>query len=157
MDKRENNNLDFLIERKIKAPVWLNAYTYFGDTTGARLRKVRVHKGLTIKDLAEMTKISRASIIRFEAGENPSIMTLRKLAKALGVKVAYLGCFESLPENTLGQRITKARLYHGLTKREFAAKLGTDEKIVRQWEQDKHVPSKKFIDKINHYLKILDK
>jgi transcriptional regulator with XRE-family HTH domain len=41
-----------------------------------------------------------------------------------------------LPENTLGQRIRKARLYHGLTKKEFADKLGVNEKTVRLWEED---------------------
>lgn len=41
-----------------------------------------------------------------------------------------------LSENTLGHCIGKARLYEGLTKKEFAYKLGVNEKTVRLWEAD---------------------
>ena len=52
------------------------------------------------------------------------MVTVRALAKALEQLIWFLGCYEVLPEDTLGQRIRKARLYHGLTKKEFADKLG---------------------------------
>ena len=48
----------------------------------------------------------------------------------------FLGCYEKLPEDTLGQRIRKTRLYHGLTKKEFSDRLGVNEKTVRLWEAD---------------------
>ncbi|PSK19394.1 hypothetical protein C7R94_11560 [Brevibacillus sp. NRRL NRS-603] len=46
--------------------------------------------------------------------------SFRRLSKVLGVSVAFLSCFEKLPESTLGERIIKARFYYGYTKREFA-------------------------------------
>lgn len=66
------------------------------------------------------------------------MVTVRALAKALEQPIWFLGCYEVLPEDTLGQRIRKARLYHGLTKKEFADKLGlgVNEKTIRLWEAD---------------------
>ncbi|GGE15865.1 hypothetical protein GCM10011571_16860 [Marinithermofilum abyssi] len=42
--------------------------------------------------------------------------------------MAYLGCFESLPEYSFGQRLKKARLYQGMTHHEMADTLGVHEK-----------------------------
>jgi transcriptional regulator with XRE-family HTH domain len=70
--------------------------------------------------------------------------------------VAYLGCYDKLPEHTLGQRITKARLYHGLTKEELAEKLGVDPKTLRHWEQDKQEPLQQHHTTLAVYLAILD-
>lgn len=56
------------------------------------------------------------------------MVTVRALAEALKQPVWFLGCYELLPEDTLGQRIRKARLYHGLTKKEFANRFGVNEK-----------------------------
>ncbi|MBT9173779.1 MAG: hypothetical protein DDT21_02185 [Syntrophomonadaceae bacterium] len=58
----------------------------------------------------------------------------------------------SLPENTLGQRIKKARLCHGLTKRELACSVGVDEKTLRHWEADRHIPLEKFLTALQGFL-----
>lgn len=55
------------------------------------------------------------------------------------VIILYLE-FESLPEDSLGQKIRKARLYHGLTKRELAQQLNINEKTLRTWVSDKRKP-----------------
>lgn len=112
---------------------------------------------MTIRDLAQAVQMTPKAIGNIESGRSTaSLPTLRKLARVLKVPVAFLGCFETLPENTLGQRITKARLYHGLTKEEFAQLIGVNEKTLRQWEQGKHAPSPQFADVLNDYLKILE-
>jgi len=55
------------------------------------LRDLRVRRALTQVDLAKLAGVSRATIIRLEAGErNVQPPTLRKLARALRVKVAEL-------------------------------------------------------------------
>lgn len=56
------------------------------------------------------------------------MVTARALAAALKQPVWFLGCYDALPEDLLGQRIRKARLYEGLTKKEFADRLGVNEK-----------------------------
>lgn len=55
------------------------------------LMDARLEKGLTQKELAEMTGISQGDISRIERGTaNPSIKTIQRLATALDKKVQIL-------------------------------------------------------------------
>jgi len=111
---------------------------------------------MTIRDLAAATGLSVTAIGSLEADKfKATLPHLRSLARVLGVPIAYLGCFERLPENTLGQRITKARLYHGLTKEEMAWAIGVDQKTLRSWEQDKHQPLQRYSTVLDAYLAML--
>ena len=56
-----------------------------------RLKKLRLSRGLTQEALAKKAGISRAYLARLEMGlHDPHLSRLRKLAKALGVKVSTL-------------------------------------------------------------------
>lgn len=85
-----------------------------------------------------------------------SLPKLRLFAKTLGVSIEFLGCFENLPQKTLGEKIKKVRLIQGLQINEFAARIGVTEKTVRSWESDKRIPSGGPSQKINEMLKVLD-
>jgi transcriptional regulator with XRE-family HTH domain len=54
----------------------------------SRVKELRKRRGLTQMELAVLSGVSRATIARYEAGENrrPHPATVRKLAKALKVK-----------------------------------------------------------------------
>lgn len=56
------------------------------------IRQLRGAKGVTQLQLAKRAKVTRGYLAQLEAGHktNPSLPTLRKLAKALGVPVAEL-------------------------------------------------------------------
>ena len=56
------------------------------------IRELRGAKGLTQVQLAKRAKVTRGYLAQLEAGykTNPSLPTLRKLAKALGVPVTEL-------------------------------------------------------------------
>jgi transcriptional regulator with XRE-family HTH domain len=56
------------------------------------LRRVREEQGLTQRDLARKAGITQGYVAQLEMGirKNPSIETLRRLAKALGVPVTRL-------------------------------------------------------------------
>jgi len=154
--KRADNNLDLFLVRHTKMPVWLLAHQWSGNSPGARLRQVRVTNNMTIRDLCAVTGLSDVTILNLESDKfNASLPNLRIFAKVLRVSIGYLGCFEMLPENTLAQRITKARLFHGLTKEEFAQIIGVDVKTLRNWEQGKHVPLPRYSDALNQYLEVL--
>jgi transcriptional regulator with XRE-family HTH domain len=57
----------------------------------ARLKKLRADREMTQEALAERAGISRTYIARLELGQqDPTLGTLRKLAKALKVKVGDL-------------------------------------------------------------------
>jgi transcriptional regulator with XRE-family HTH domain len=109
---------------------------------------------MTIAKLAEIAGLSVSTIGDAEGGRvTPSLPVLRKLARALDVSVAYLGCFEKLPEETLGQRIRKARLCKGLMKVEFAQVLGVNVKTLREWESDKRKPSREYLAMLEEHLR----
>src|SRR2546426_3576018 len=60
------------------------------ETIGERLRRVRVERGLSQRELAA-PGVSYAYISRIEAGtRQPSVKALRKLARTLNVTPAYL-------------------------------------------------------------------
>jgi transcriptional regulator with XRE-family HTH domain len=55
------------------------------------LRRLRTKRGLSQQRLAERSGLSREYVARLETGQhNPSLATLQKLAKALGVPVTAL-------------------------------------------------------------------
>ena len=56
-----------------------------------RLRELRAKRGLTQRTLADRSGVSREYIARIELGHHdPTVSTLEKLAKALGVKIGRL-------------------------------------------------------------------
>ncbi len=56
-----------------------------------KLKRLREQRGLTQEALAQKAGISRAYLARLEMGRHdPHLSRLRKLAKALGVKVGRL-------------------------------------------------------------------
>src|SRR5919197_2005515 len=60
------------------------------ETVGARLKRLRIERGLSQRDLSE-PGVSYAYISRIEAGaRTPSVKALRMLARKLGVSVEYL-------------------------------------------------------------------
>ena len=56
------------------------------------LRRMREEKGWTQRDLAKQAKVTPGYVAQLEMGvrKNPSLETLKRLAKALGVPVAAL-------------------------------------------------------------------
>jgi len=58
---------------------------------GRRLQQLREARDLSRQELAERADISREYLRRLEAGrQDPTVGTLQRLAKALGVKVTRL-------------------------------------------------------------------
>lgn len=156
MSTREDNNVGISVTKRTRfSPI---IYEDFGqlDTPGKRLRYARMKKEMTIRDVAEKARLTENTVGKLEKEKHMAILpTLRKLAAVLDVPISYLGCFENLPGNTKAEKITKARFYHGLTKQEFAQKLGTNVKTLRQWERGKCHPNKHFQQKLEPYFSIL--
>lgn len=59
---------------------------------GLMVKRLRKSKGLSMADLAARAKVTDAYIAMLETGvrKNPSLATLKRLAKALKVKVGEL-------------------------------------------------------------------
>jgi site-specific DNA recombinase len=153
---RAINNLEIYIERRTSAPHQREVTGEPDETPGARLRHTRMLRNYSISYLGSIAGLSEQSIIVTELRNNiPNPQTLRKLANALKVPICYLGCFEILPEDTLANKIRKARLYMGYTKQEFAELIGSDAKSVRYWERGSRIPSDRFMPLIEESLQIL--
>lgn len=60
-------------------------------TIGARIKQVRTEKGLTQKQLGELSKTSEGTVRQYEIGKRqPRIEQLQRIADALGIGVSYL-------------------------------------------------------------------
>lgn len=60
-----------------------------GKFDGARVKEIRCRKGINQKKLAELAGISNSYLSDIEVGRtNPSLKTLFKIAKALGVDIS---------------------------------------------------------------------
>ncbi len=59
---------------------------------GTMIRKLREQRGLSQRDLADKAKVTGAYIAQLETGvkENPSFDVLKRIAKALKVKMGRL-------------------------------------------------------------------
>lgn len=59
--------------------------------TGDKIRKIRLERGLTQKQLGELCGIADSNIRKYELGtQNPKLQTLRKIAEALNVTLSEL-------------------------------------------------------------------
>ncbi|MGB9791757.1 MAG: recombinase family protein [Thermacetogeniaceae bacterium] len=127
------------------------------DTPGGRIRLLRLTRGLTIEKLAEMTGLSSNTISKIEKGAHtPTITHLRAIAEALNSSVAYLGCFENLPESTWAEKVKKLRMMKGLTQQEFADMLGINVKTLRNWERGIKQPSVEYFRKVKAMMDSTD-
>ncbi len=74
-----------------KANIFEGSGTMGPDDVGQRIKRLREDRGLSQRQLAEMTDLNNATIARIEGGGRmPTRRTLRDLAKALGVSVGDL-------------------------------------------------------------------
>lgn len=53
--------------------------------------------------------------------------------------------YKTLPEYTIGEKIRKQHLLHGIEKEKFYEMISTEEKILKLWESNKIIPAPKFI------------
>ncbi len=60
------------------------------DEIGARIKQVRISKGLTLKDIELKAKVSATHVSEIERGmTSPTVGALAKIAEAMGTDVAY--------------------------------------------------------------------
>jgi len=116
---------------------------------GGKLRLIRKNKGLTLSEIAEETGISSSYLSEIERGNvKPSISTIKKIAKVLGVPV------ETIMGETLGLggKLRKLREEQGITQAELAKNAGVSAGLIGQIEHGKVQPSLQTIEKIAREL-----
>ncbi|MBO2945771.1 helix-turn-helix transcriptional regulator [Paenibacillus sp. F411] len=127
------------------------------NTPGSKIKAARIEANLSIRELAALSGLTPEAISMMENGVHPpSLKSLIKISACLNRPIYYLGCFEALPEKTLGERIKKARLYKGYTKEKLAMNLNVDPKSILNWETNKVRPSSKNLQELKMYLQITE-
>jgi len=87
-----------------------NSETCFETDIGARVRLIRLEKGLTLDDLARQSGVSRAMISRIERGEaNPTAQLLARLCSALGTTLSRFFALQEAPSNPLSRHADQRR------------------------------------------------
>ena len=70
----------------------------YQEAFGQQIRRLRDRRGLTQEELATRSRIHVSYLSGIERGtRNPSLRSIRRLAKALGVRVGKLFAFETCP------------------------------------------------------------
>jgi XRE family transcriptional regulator, master regulator for biofilm formation len=75
---------------------------------GARLRRLRDKRGLSVRQLARLAEVPHETISRLENNQqrHPSLPVAMRLAKALGVTLDYLaGMYEEEDEDEPAQAV----------------------------------------------------
>src|SRR3970040_172619 len=82
-------------------------------TLGARLRRLRLERGLTMKEVARRAALTESFISQLERDRvNPSVASLQRLTAALGPPLGQLFDEASPPEGRVGRRAPRAPLSH---------------------------------------------
>lgn len=68
------------------------------DTLGKRIRKIRIMKGWTQKELAEKVNLSQSGIYQLESDRCHQTRKIVALSKVLGVSPDELDPFEQIPK-----------------------------------------------------------
>ncbi len=116
-------------------------------TFGDHIKKKRLDLNLFQKDVAKLLGVKEESIYNWENNRsNPKIYLLPKIIEFLG----YVP-FE-LSNKSLGEKIMAYRKERGLSQRKLAELLSVDKTTIRDWESNKHMPSKKLLEGITKIL-----
>lgn len=124
-------------------------------TVGELIKKNRLEKGLTQKQLGEMANIAEPTIRRYELGKlNPKYKTLQKIADALGVSVMEFLPKPSKSKEQQGKRLYEARTLKGMTIEELAEKTQISVETLRNYENGTQIPHFSQIYKICEALEL---
>lgn len=122
------------------------------NVRGVRIRTARLKKGYSLRQLSKASNISQVCLTRIELGNTSSnVKILAKLAKVLNLPLVYVGAFDTMPVNTLQQRLEKSILSHGHWILEAVAAIGIDQRTYRSFMKGCNVKNRSLI-KIKNYI-----
>ena len=111
---------------------------------------------MTQVELAREINCVPATIIMIAKTGRYNIATLKKISDVLEQPIEFLGCFENMPETTFGERLKKARYYHGYDKQEAAEVLGFNKRTLYDWERGIREPIADSLERLNPFINILN-
>jgi transcriptional regulator with XRE-family HTH domain len=132
--------------KKVRKPLG-GKYIENPTTIGEKVRNRRLELGLLQKDVAEIMGVCEDTITVWEnGGASPQVNLYPKVTKFL----EYFP-FE-VDTSTLGGKIKMYRFLNGICQEQLAMKLGVNESTVFHYENDKHKPFPKILNKLLNML-----
>jgi transcriptional regulator with XRE-family HTH domain len=102
---------------------------------------------LTQKAVADLCGVDECTVTNWEKNHSQPRLYL------LPIIIEFLGYIPNEPsKETVGDKIRAYRFMYGLSQRKLAKLLGVDQTTIRDWESNRHKPSKKFLMKITIIL-----
>jgi transcriptional regulator with XRE-family HTH domain len=112
-------------------------------TIGDHIRKRRLQLGWGATHLAQLLKVSTDTVYNWEHNRSkPGIRFMPGIANFLGYAPA------SSNPKTLGEKIKKYRIEHGLSQKRLAIQLGIDPLTLRRLENNRGKPTRKILIRI---------
>ena len=120
-----------------------------------KIKRLRLVKGYTIKGLAERSGISLTTISALESGQPVyKLSTLASISHALDVDSSAFTDANNMPEDTLAQKLEKARITHCHTRQQAMEAIGISNHTYMDVVKGRRQPCEKTMAKIIEYIKI---
>lgn len=110
-------------------------------------------KGYTIKGLAERSGLSFATISALESGQPVyKLSTLASISHALDIDSSVFTDAKNMPEDTLAQKLEKARITHCHTRQQAMEAIGISNHTYMDVVKGRRRPSNMTMAKILRYF-----
>jgi len=130
------------------------------DDLGARLKYIRKKKNLSLRALGKSAYVSHSFIADIEAGRsNPSLDTLRALARTLGVSISEItgdipSDFKPNISYMFGSVLKDLREKAGMSQKRLADIIGLTQQTIAKWEKDKAEPDTETLIKLAELFEV---
>lgn len=107
-------------------------------TLAYKIRERRINAGFTIKRLSELSGVTACTIGAAEHGKSiPNLANIAAIAAALNIPAYIFTEADKMPEETLLQRLDKARMMRCLSWPALAKDIGVDMADLCKFKQGK--------------------
>lgn len=118
------------------------------NTLGDHLRKVRLDRGLSQPQVAEVLNVKTDTVTLWELNRNTPTA---KLAKRIIEYIGYIP--DAWTKAPVSEQLYYTRQVQGITYRQLAKELGLDASTIREFENETRTSSQKTLSKILDYIK----
>lgn len=122
---------------------------------GENIKKLRIERGYTQKELAEMLNVSQNAVHNWETGKRePKAKTMIYQMLALDSKEPLMCNYgiHTNESNIIGTKIKECRLKKGLTQKQLGSLCDMTQQQIAQYENGKLIPKEETINKIANAL-----
>jgi len=117
-------------------------------TVGEKIRFYHFKQNLTQEKLANMLRIDKSTILRYEANDfTLSLEMLNKIAQILNIPPNFLyDDYYSFLAYPASKKIKEYREKCNLTQKALAGRLGVHFKTIQYWENNKHIIDRQYYE-----------